>query len=262
MKRRILGFVLILVMSAALWQPVSAANAAKTKTVWVIDYSKSSLRDGKDMIVTYNSKGLISDLEYVNRAYYSYTYNKKNRITKITEKLSDGLVIGETKCTYQDGRIRKTVKTSMTSDDKTTTKYTWKSQNTVVAKVKGRITDGSEGSEKITYKLRDDKQYKTVKFVRDSGNLKTSYTYSKKGFLTHLTYDYGLDYKFTTKLNKRGNAAKITYSDNFSNYETKVSYKYHYKQIQVPAGTYELVLQQQKYLLGLSEHMNLLFMYG
>ena len=141
---------------------------------------------------------------------------------------------------------------------RSTIKYTWKSGSKIVSKRTTRFPDGPVEREKLTLVLGENQRIEKAKSVQENGPLVTTYTYNKKGHLTEMSYDYGLTYKYKIKTDRRGNVTKIVTRNNFDDYTTKDTATFHYKKIKVPASLYDLVVKQQRSLLGWSVDLPLL----
>ena len=245
MKRKISCMIIMILVLAVAVQPAAAASKqAKTKTVWVIDKISSALNEEDVQTIKYNSKGLIksyvSNIDY-SGINYKYTYNKKNKLTKVTNELQPGTVL-ITKYEYSGNKLVRSYESYAPFKKSTALKttYKWsKKSGKYFVKIKN-----SNYNRTLTLK----KDYSLLKSDSEQGNAVTN-KFNKMGRLTSSKYEATnatARYKYTE--NSKGNITKVLYkgqgADSYSDF------KYlHYKKIKVPAATYDLVVKQQRYLM-------------
>ena len=169
-KKGTIVFGLFLIMALTLL-PITA-QAASTKNVYVV--SNVKVKEGStttSITLTYNSNGLLKKIEteYADENISeSFTYNKKNLLTKYVEKILTGEHKGTTNTRqykYKSNGQRK----SMSENGGEAVTYTYNSKNQITKEA------GEYGSTKFTYHSNGHVKKTT------SDNMTYSASFDKKG---------------------------------------------------------------------------------
>ncbi len=244
MKRFITAVSALVLIACLAVLPAGAQAASKKKSVYVIS-SISVTEGGKKTTIkpTYRTDGLLKKLkrEFTDETWNeTFTYGKKGRIQKHTEKVLSGSHKGmgtTIEYTWKGGRLTKKVELYSEGDSGTTT-YTYDP--------KGRIASSSNGFEVMKY------TYKKGHVVKAEGDhIKYSATLDPKGNVKKWNRKYDgqkIGYDSANITYKSGSANKVTRTfkaNPMQEKEQKQTFQFKYKKISVPKSLANIIADQQ-----------------
>ncbi len=266
--KKYIAITLAFVMSFVLLVPAKQVSAASKKTIYVVDSIKVKGVDraGEKVNYTqkikYNKKGFITKINQPDSQtiVYTFSYNKKNQLTKFVINVTGGDYPGKStyKYTYKNGLV-KTRKQDSGDSDKETSTYTYKNKKLVSEKKKSswKNESGETETETLKYKYTLKNGHITKWTDEYSNTMKT--TFDKKGNITKRVFsnkdgDVISDvlFKATLTYNKSGRMTKrvAQYKNPMMSAKEKVTETIKYKKIKVSKSYADAIEAQQWQLLN------------
>lgn len=262
--KRLLAILLLTILTGTMILPVQAASK---KTMYVVSSIKEKgvLRSfGKDSYtvkVTYTKKGLIKKINIPCKEglVYTFTYNKKNRLTKFVEEIKNG----DFKCvntytyTYKDGKLKtRTLKSTNGDTEKRT--YDYKNGYRVLS---NNITTWKENGKTETEKSKETATYKNghVKTLNRVGIYSQTYSMDSRGNYTKyvlkaadgtIIKDGYLKASMNYDKNNRITKRVVAYKNPMMDREEKITQTVKYKKITVDKKYAAMIEAQQWQLLN------------
>jgi len=226
------------------------AYAAGTKSAWVVttQTTKYTGDNGSVVVAKYGYKdGLITSYKWIDKFdgqrsthQYKYTYDKKFRITKETEKNNGKTFAQKVKFTYnKKGYLVKRVSTPKGSDAKYASKYSYNS--------KGQLTKTAAtfGANKYFYDAKGNVKTKKEDSA-ETGHSTMKYSYDAKGNLTKQQDSYNLA-TYTNTYEGSRLVKRVGYDENGKKASVTT---YKYKKVTAPKAASKLVKSQQKWIIN------------